>query len=504
MSAPTSFGKSLIIDALIASGKFKNIVIIVPTIALIDETRRRLSLRFKDQFKIITHQSQDCLQQNIFILTQERALDREDYPPVDLFILDEFYKLQPLSKNWDDKINERAKTLNLCFYTFLQQFKAKQFYLLGPNIQDVVKPNTNIEFKFIQTDYSTVAVEQTTIITNRNNEHEKLLEVCKDITGQTIIYCASPPQARKVAQTLIAYQDCWLEQKSPELMEASQWIQQHYHPEWIFSSALEAGLGIHHAKIPRALAHYVVKKFNEGHLRFLICTSTLIEGVNTKAENIIVFNNKSGTKKYDYFTFNNICGRSGRMGHHFIGKVFILKTPPPKETTTVEIPVLSSEDKLPDSILIHYDTEDISPKSKERLDKYQDEQYLSIETIKKNNGIEPEYQIELAKNIYENRGKYYQYLFWKRHYPSYAVLDFVCKLIWTYFVRSGQRQGEVSSGASLARMINILSIKGLPGLINDQLESGVTPDEAVENSLDFIRSWATFKFPTLLMALSNI
>src|SRR3972149_873075 len=35
LSAPTSFGKSLIIDAMIATGKFKNIVIIVPSIALI-------------------------------------------------------------------------------------------------------------------------------------------------------------------------------------------------------------------------------------------------------------------------------------------------------------------------------------------------------------------------------------------------------------------------------------------------------------------------------------
>ena len=42
LSAPTSFGKSSIVDALIESRRFGNIVIVVPTIALIDETRRRL------------------------------------------------------------------------------------------------------------------------------------------------------------------------------------------------------------------------------------------------------------------------------------------------------------------------------------------------------------------------------------------------------------------------------------------------------------------------------
>lgn len=49
LSAPTSFGKSLIIDSIIASQKHSNIFIIVPTIALIDETRKRLS-KFKDLY----------------------------------------------------------------------------------------------------------------------------------------------------------------------------------------------------------------------------------------------------------------------------------------------------------------------------------------------------------------------------------------------------------------------------------------------------------------------
>jgi ATP-dependent helicase YprA (DUF1998 family) len=58
LSAPTSFGKSLIIDGIIAAGMYQTIVLIVPTIALIDETRRRLTRRFRDQYKIVTQPSQ--------------------------------------------------------------------------------------------------------------------------------------------------------------------------------------------------------------------------------------------------------------------------------------------------------------------------------------------------------------------------------------------------------------------------------------------------------------
>ena len=96
LSAPTSFGKSAIIDAVIDSGKYRRIAIVVPTIALIDETRRRLS-RFSEKYKIVTHSSQpaDLVRGTIYVLTQERVIEREDLDYLDLFVIDEFYKLDP-------------------------------------------------------------------------------------------------------------------------------------------------------------------------------------------------------------------------------------------------------------------------------------------------------------------------------------------------------------------------------------------------------------------------
>ncbi len=94
LSAPTSFGKSLVIDALIASGQYRNVAIVVPTIALIDETRRRLS-RFSPTYKVITRVSQPLAERNLLVLTQERVLDIEKLPDIDLFVIDEFYKLSP-------------------------------------------------------------------------------------------------------------------------------------------------------------------------------------------------------------------------------------------------------------------------------------------------------------------------------------------------------------------------------------------------------------------------
>ena len=59
LSAPTSFGKSLVVDAYLDASDFTNAVVIVPTIALMDETRRRLQrLAGADRYKVITHSSQ--------------------------------------------------------------------------------------------------------------------------------------------------------------------------------------------------------------------------------------------------------------------------------------------------------------------------------------------------------------------------------------------------------------------------------------------------------------
>jgi hypothetical protein len=131
LSAPTSFGKSLIVDALVASGKYRRIVLIVPTIALIDETRKRMA-KFSERFRIVTHSSQipDEGQFAIFVLTQERVIEREDLIEIDLLVIDEFYKLDPIGGGGD-----RAAVLNHAFYKLLKT--SKQFYLLGPNIRAI-------------------------------------------------------------------------------------------------------------------------------------------------------------------------------------------------------------------------------------------------------------------------------------------------------------------------------------------------------------------------------
>lgn len=272
LSAPTSFGKSALIDSLIESKKFDNIIIIVPTIALIDETRRRIS-RLKCDHKIITHASQELQSKNIFILTQERAIDFPDLPNFDIFILDEFYKLDPREDS------ERAMTLNHALYKLHK--KSKQFYLLGPNIQNIPEGLPDrLQCKFIRTNYSTVVTELIRVGSNKDSFNDELVSLCNSIQGSTLIFCSSPNKARKITELLANH----CTQISEGLTDAADWVAENYHPDWTLVKGLRKGIGMHHGKIPRAIAHLCVKGFNEGKLPFLVCTSTLIEGVNTKAK----------------------------------------------------------------------------------------------------------------------------------------------------------------------------------------------------------------------------
>lgn len=500
LSAPTSFGKSLIIDSIIASQQHSNIFIIVPTIALIDETRKRLS-KFKDSYKIITHPSQSFSQRNIFILTQERAIEIIPDVNVDFFVIDEFYKLSPQKTD-----EERCHVLNQVFYMLVK--KDAQFYLLGPNIEQVTTSLLdNVKFKFIKTDYKTVVSERHQVnLKNGEDSIERLIELSSSLEDPTLIFCQSPASANKVAK---AFFNSNKFERTDENKDLADWLRSNYHSQWILPDCLEYGIGIHHGKIPRAIAQKCIKLFNEGKIRYLICTSTLIEGVNTKAKNVIVYDNKIAKTKFDYFTFNNICGRSGRMFSHFIGHIYLFHEPPVAELPLVDFPIFAQTDDTPEKLLINVDIEDLNESSKRKLNKYFEQDVLSQETLKKNSYIDLDKQLELVSFIQSKLNRIHNLMKWEQ-YPTNEQLKSACRLIWDYFVSSKKRIYGVSSGEQLHFRLNqFRGAKNIKNFIATiiEAEDAQTPDSinnAIELAFDIQRHWINYQFPRYLMSLGDI
>lgn len=494
LSAPTSYGKSLIIDSVIASGKYNNLVIIVPSIALIDETRKRLSV-FKDRYKIITYPYQEISEKNILILTQERAVEIIDKVSVDFFVIDEFYKIGSRSDG-----DERYQILNQVFYKLVKT--NAQFYLLGPNIEDVrTGALDNIQYVFIKTDFKTVVSEHHRITVAQNDRFNKLVDILKGTEEPTLVFCQSPTSANKLAAMLLE-EDIYGEIK--ENVALADWIKDNYHPEWILPKSIERGIGIHHGKNPRALSQQCVKMFNEGQLKCLVCTSTLIEGVNTKAKIVVIFDNKIARTNIDFFTFNNICGRSGRMFSHFIGNVYLFSDPPEEELPLVDFPIFTQSREVPDEMLINIKEEDLTEESREKIKEYVEQDILPIQTLRDNSYISLDKQLRLAKDLNNNAGRIYPYLNW-RNVPNAKQLNLVCKLIWNYFEGGRKRVYGVSSGDQLAYRINSYRNAGsIKQFIKANTVQNCDINEIIELSLDIQRQWINFKFPRYLRSLNQI
>ena len=75
------------------------------------------------------------------------------------------------------------------------------------------------------------------------------------------------------------------------------WITENVNARWSLISSLSYGAAFHHGALPRHLGSSIVDAFNLNSIRWLFCTSTLIEGVNTSAKNVIFYDKEKGTKQ---------------------------------------------------------------------------------------------------------------------------------------------------------------------------------------------------------------
>lgn len=501
LSASTSVGKSLIVDALIASGKYQTVVVVVPTIALIDEIRRRLSERFGRRCAIITHATQKARADhiNIYVLTQERVLSRKDLREVDLFVIDEFYKADLAS----DSNSDRAVDLNLAFQKLIRT--GAQFYLLGPNIQNVTGLSGH-EYHFIPSEFSTVAVDivELNLPTRGDKRSQKLLELCRTLDGPTIIYCQSPSSASEVASLLAS------DAQLPVLdstADAVAWMAENYHADWTACDALRFGVAVHHGGIPRALQQYFIQVFNQRKIPFLVCTSTIIEGVNTVAKNVIIYDRRKSKDVLDHFTYRNIVGRAARMREYFVGKVYVLEAAPEETDFTVEFPIGVQDADTPFSFLLDLEDEELAPVSRDRLEQMFSKSSLSPLTIRLNRHVPVELQEVIASTIRANEAEFAKTLTW-RGLPSGEQLAIVCRLIFEFLQETVLRGYGVHSGDSLAWHLNKLRIeRDLSGYVKYNVENRLVSEsvsDAVETSLKLIRNVICQRFPRDLMVIDAI
>ncbi len=89
------------------------------------------------------------------------------------------------------------------------------------------------------------------------------------------------------------------------------------------SATQSASLGIfaHHGNTPHGIRLAVEHAMKEGYIKFVICTSTLAQGVNLPIRYLIVTSIYQGAERIKVRDFHNLIGRVGRSGMHTEGSI---------------------------------------------------------------------------------------------------------------------------------------------------------------------------------------
>lgn len=502
LSAPTSFGKSFIIEELLKSGKYKNVVIIVPTIALIEELREKVK-KLHTNHKRISFSQQEPGEENIFILTQERAFDM--YPlistlPIDLLVIDEFYKMDQTLLDKED--GDRANLLNIVYRNYSSI--SKQVYLLGPFIDGVDGLETNRHSPtWIESKDNTTYIIRKKIVAKSSQRIETTCKVALDSGDNVMVYCSSPNTLRTLYISCLGkYAEVTTE--NDDLIE---WINQNIGDEWYVTDALRHGVGVHHGKIPRFLAHEMIRRFADGKIKILLCTSSLIEGVNTNAKTIIIHNSQQKFSG-DILTFRNISGRAGRMFKHFWGTVYYYEEPKIGEVI-VSDSIGSDNADTPANILSLVDDTQLTAKQSKSVEMRRNETQIPWDILQQNKFIDIKKQEDLINALRTSTeesailGTISTNQLTAKQLK--VVFKFASILGFDNFKYAHAKERSLENSLTrLSIFINSYFAGGFRSLAKEYSFTKTIDDKAIEDAFYFLKNGMAYDFPKYIRALNRI
>ena len=363
LSASTSFGKTFLIYEIVRKMAYTNVAFIFPTLSLLSENLFKIHLSpeykwVKDNYVIHTLSDKEEISgQNLFIFTPERFLsflDKNKEIQLDFVFVDEIYKLDNgFIIDEVSQENERDVAYRIALHELLKHPHIDSL-LAGPYIALPTEDNQSSfktfldHYGFVVVNYnhyeivnkvevfaetaSTIEIDNTFHLTFTNKTKKaRIVQLVTQLLNRgenTIVYCSTKASTEKYAKVLIDKDNYINDIDSEEVFRLTNHIDSLFEngkgAQWIVSKALKKGVGIHHGSVQKYIQQEIISLFNQNILKILICTTTITEGVNTTAKNVIVLSGKKGTKDLKKFDAQNIEGRAGRFMQHYQGRVFIL------------------------------------------------------------------------------------------------------------------------------------------------------------------------------------
>lgn len=365
-SAPTSAGKSFIVHNFIVDKLLKSdsyyVIYIVPTKSLIAEVQnsvlsllKKLKINFNEVAivnsaeRLNTEQFEN-ISKKVLVLTQERLqllLIQQPEIKIDLLVVDEAQKVKEEERGviLEDvigrllEINQNLQSIFISPYIQNPEKFGEIFGLsypiktiatsktpVGQNIFyiDLSKKQAVIslladEFERQLIDIETIPLEE--IPTAKFRIKSLVVNHLLKEGDHTLVYCDRPHECRLIATEISEDREDF--ELSDSLKEAIDFVKSHVHEEYYLSDHLQAGVGYHYGRMPQFVRFVVRELFDTKEISYLCCTSTLLEGVNLPAKNIVLYKPKSGSlKSMDKFSIKNLAGRAGRLGKDYYGNIY--------------------------------------------------------------------------------------------------------------------------------------------------------------------------------------
>lgn len=578
VSAPTSYGKTFLMREIVYLNRdrYKNILLVFPTVALLLENAGVMTWFVKKHnlnYRIVKTVDDTCAYDGnkIFVFTPERALQLiASFPNlrIDFFFFDELYKIDEdycndeLDEKVDDGVakeeakedsflnEERGKTFRIALY--LLSKTVDEYYLAGPNLNQehfglgmkrflrinhiAVKEITfEPTLRIAVNAYSTKIEEKIPLALPRPEVmavtrvssvvNDKVKDVVSYIDsqdyGQTLLYCTTPAKAIEYSNKLsTAVGDTNAFEHFPEGFKKfidhirKEYDIDHSVDEWSLIRVLKNGFGMHHGKLPKYIQREILEQFNEKTFSILFCTSTIVEGVNTDAKNMIILNASKGQKKLSPFDIKNIKGRAGRYYHCFIGRVFYMN----KDLVEIEnsddlaLEFVTYSDKKMSAIdLDNAKFEDLTEYNKSRKaerDKITCGFVLPEDVFIKNRTISKDNQEKLLQKLLEDEEyeKYRQFITHSVDVENFLYYHWIKKILITFSLAGLIDERTQKKYSAVAYSYYKQGFKGILGYEIDRYKKGKTRsiDKAYNEAFKSLRGILEHQIPKMLSLFESI
>lgn len=361
ISAPTSAGKSFIIRRYIVEklrATPETAIFVVPTKALINQVSMDFKSDLKDRAHVYTtYRPQDDGDEKstIYVLTPERCnkllQDKTIRPPKIIFI-DEIHNLEA---------EGRGMVFENCLYGLVARFPQSQFIFAGPFIEDIATPLKELSglelidettvatpvfqvkaaITFLSRSYSAeyrIFSQTGNVISGETVLNKRLFSKAKSKKGQAIaaflgnlkqdesciVFAPGKATAEKWALELPRSNNSSREHEDA-IEELIDFLADEIHPDYSLIRTLRNGVAFHHAGLPDIARIEIEELYSKEAIRSLVCTSTLLQGVNLPADKLIVISPKNDSTPLTPFEFKNLIGRAGRISTNLYGEVYCLE-----------------------------------------------------------------------------------------------------------------------------------------------------------------------------------